>query len=367
MSDTSGSADANPARALPTGVTGATIPDRRPIDLAVVVKLIARYDLGDLQEGPRPIGGTANLNVSIVTARGRFVLRRRHARYSAPACLAFDHALMERLAIHKLPTPLALHSLDSLRWTELGGDIYEVYDYRDGGPHDRTSLAQIRAAGDALGRYHAATEGWTPPPGKDWPRYDDPAQLIPSLADMDGDLRAAMSPEDHAYLMAQADRVARELPDSVYDSVPRQVIHGDYHPANVSFVGDQIGGIYDLDWATVQPQLRDIADGLIFFAGVRDGDVDSSDIRLLTRTWLPSTERSDAFLEAYARRRPVGDERALLPLFMRARWLYCRTIGRSKVPEDERIAYFTFGLLEPLRALDELERSGYFSKNRNRA
>jgi Ser/Thr protein kinase RdoA (MazF antagonist) len=161
-----------------------------------------------------------------------------------------------------------------------------------------------------------------------------------------------MSPEDWAYLQKQVSSLDCELPDAVYHSLPRHVIHGDYHPANLRFDGDAVTGVYDLDWCTVQPRARDLADGLIFFAGLRDGDVTSSDIRKLTRTWTHCPERAAAFLLAYERTGPItGHERALLPSFMRARWLHCRIIGRSKVPPQDGVTFFLDGLLEPLRSL----------------
>jgi hypothetical protein len=41
---------------------------------------------------------------------------------------------------------------------------------------------------------------------------------------------------------------------------------------------------------------------------------------------------------------------------VRARWLYCRVAGMVKVAPERRIEYFVTALLEPLRALDGMDR-----------
>jgi len=339
----------------PVTPTGATIVDRRPITMGDVERVLRDYDIGEPIALPVPAGGTANANCRVETSAGTFILRRRNPKYAVPAYVAFDHRLMEHMAAHGVPTPLAIRSRSGLRWTVVAGDTFEVFPFRPGNTHDRNSIEQIRSAGAALARFHLAAASFEPPPGKEWPRYDDPMQVRAGLREMSHELPARLTAADLAYLQDQVARVERELPDQVYGSLPRHVIHGDFHPANVLYVGDAVAGIYDLDWCTVQPRVRDIADGLIFFAGSRDGDVTSSDIRKLTRTWRHAPDRSRAFLDAYSLVNPISRrELALLPVFMTARWLHCRTIGRSKVAPDERIAFFLDGLLDPLRSLEPL-------------
>lgn len=328
--------------------------DRRPITADDAACVLERYEVGRAVEAPRPAGGTANTNCLITTDRGRFVLRRRNPKYAVPAYVAFDHQLMEHLARRDVPTPRAVCARSGARWVVIGADTYELYPFRPGRPHHRDSLDEIRTAAAALARFHLAAASFDPPPGKEWPRYDDPTQIRAGLEEMRNSL--AGTPHEPS-LIEQVALIERELPDSVYHALPKHVIHGDFHPANVTFTDDgQIAGIWDMDWCTVQPRIRDVADGLIFFGGVRDGDVDSADITKLTRTWLPDTDRFAAFLGAYIRENPLTDEELrLLPIFMRARWLHCRVIGRSKVPESERLSFFVRGLIEPLQALDAMD------------
>ncbi len=118
---------------------------------------------------------------------------------------------------------------------------------------------------------------------------------------------------------------------------------------------DEVCGIFDLDWATLQPRALDLADGLFLFAGVRKTETDPTDIVSLTQTWQPALERARTFIEAYLRIETITDEEwAVLELVVRARWLYCRIGGMVKLPEERR-ADFSLPMvwLALFRALDD--------------
>jgi len=324
----------------------------------------------------------------------------RDSKYAQESFVAFDHALMAHMARRGVKTPRAVAARDGRTWVRIHGgccitclgesqlpprdrdstlrasrsalndsygvtrnpenelcnslhdDVYEVFHYQPGGPHHRHSLPQIASAGRALADYHRAARDFDPPPGKEWPRYDDPRLIREGIAAIEPDLRATLGADDLDYLMAQVALLESELPDERYHSLPKFVIHGDYHPGNMKFIGDEVAGIFDLDWATVQPRVRDLADGIFLYAGERESDIDAADIFSLTQTWRPSIERGSVCMAAYLAAETVtGEEADALPLFVRARWLYCRVAGMVKVTPERRIGYFVTGLLEPLRAM----------------
>jgi len=329
---------------------------RPTIKAEEVQAVLSRYDIGALSAPPEAGGGTANANLRIATASGTYFLKRRNPKYSDEAFVAFDHALMEHLAPHHIGTPLAVKTREGKRWLRIGEGVYELFPYQPGGPHDRHSVAQIAAAGRSLAAFHRAVRNFEPPPGKEWPRYDDPRLIREGIEAILPQLRAAMPREDLEYLTSQVALLEQELPDECYHAMPKLVVHGDYHPGNMKFVGDEVSGIFDLDWATVQPRLRDLADGIFLYAGERESDIDASDIFSLTQTWRPSRERGRVFMRGYLESgRVSADEEAALPLFVRARWLYCRVAGMVKVAPAQRVEYFIGRLLAPLRALDRMD------------
>ena len=330
---------------------------RRDFATDEIQAILGHYDFGPLLETPGPGGGTANANLRITTTSGTYFLKRRNPKYSDEGFVAFDHALMEHLAPHRVGTPLAVSTRHGKRWLRLGDDVYELFPYHPGGPHDRHSLVEIASAGRARAAFHRGVRDFAPPDGKNWPRYDDPRLIREGIEDIDAKLARWLCPEDLSYLLDQVSLLDRELPDERYQSLPKLVIHGDYHPGNLKFLHGEVSGIFDLDWATLQPRLRDIADAIFLFAGERASDIDASDIFSLTQTWQPSAERARVFMDAYLASEKLSDhELAALPLFVRARWLYCRVAGMVKVTPAQRAEYFVTGLLQPLRALDRMER-----------
>lgn len=318
-----------------------------------MARVLARYDVGAARS-VAPGGGTANANARLRTDRGDFFLKRRNPKYADPSFVAYDHALMEHLAPHRVGTPLALPSRDGARWCVVEGDVYELYPLYPGVAHDPSSLAQIASAGRALAKYHRAAEGFDRP-GKAWPRYQDPAKIRAGLDALGGALVAALGADDFAYIDEQVRALEADFGDDRYDALPKTVVHGDWHPGNALFDGDACCGLYDLDWATRQPRVLDLADGLFLWAGVRDEPVDPADIVSLTQTWTPSPSRWRAFVDGYREIAPIGGGEwdALLPT-VRARWLFCRIGGRTKLPAERQAAFVAQRLCEPLRALDAI-------------
>jgi Ser/Thr protein kinase RdoA (MazF antagonist) len=335
----------------------------RPDEVAAI---LAFYPgVGTLRRLEVAGGGTASLNYLVQTTTGRYFLRRRNPRYTAESCVAFDHCLLEYLAARGLPVvpacPVAGDSQGGwlaareCRWLRRRPDeVVELYPWREGWRFDPHNPAQLAAAGRALGRFHAATRRLDGPPGKEWPRYDHPEAIaggLRSAADLEG---AGAQRALLAYLEEQARQLATALPDARYAVLPYTVIHGDYHPANLLFDGDDVAGIFDLDWATRQPRLRDLADGILFFAARRATPIEGGDIASLTQTpWLDA-ERAALFLEAYAGAAgwPLGpEEEDALPEFVRARWLFCRVDGMRKVLPARRLHFLLDGVASPLQWL----------------
>ncbi len=273
--------------------------------------VLAGYDVGPLLSPPTAGGGTANPSLVLESSSGRFFLKRRNPKYAQLEFVNFDHRLMEHLHPYDIGTPLATRTLSGGRWLEREGAIYELYPYQAGEPHDRHSLAQLAGAGRSLAAFHRATRRFEPPAGKAWPRYHDPALIREGVEAMAHDLQTRLSVADLAYLHRQIERLEAEYPAERYHALPKVVVHGDYHPGNLKFQADCVSGIFDLDWATGQPRLLDLADGVFLFCGERDSDIDPTDIASLTQTWRPSPDRTRVFLAAYRETEAVSGTRLI--------------------------------------------------------
>jgi Ser/Thr protein kinase RdoA (MazF antagonist) len=336
---------------------------------AEVRSLLPRWDVGGFVGLPGEGGGSANPAVVVDTERGRFFLKRRNPRYSAPEMLRHDHALMEHLALKGLPAPLAVPTGEGTRWATVGEAVYELYPYMAGHPHDPKDEGQIREAGRVLAEFHRATADFGPPHGKEWPRYHDPAKTIEGLEWARDLLTGQPSPtpagRDPTEARAEVERLLdlayelqRDFPDETYWAQPVVLVHGDWHPANVKCAGGRICGVFDLDWSTRQPRLVDLADGVIYFAGRRPGSLDASDIRTLTRAFTLSDERLRLFLQGYTSAGSVAEsELLMLPRFMLARWLYSRVDPmRRKIAPEEAIDYLLEEVWCPVSEIQEFHR-----------
>jgi len=325
------------------------------LDAGTLDRVLGQYDLGGSWEAEGPGGGTANLNLVIRSPRGRFFLRRRNPRYSSPEQVAYEHALMRHLAAKGIGGPLPIETRGGETAFRDGAAVYELQRFVEGEPFDPTSMAQLRGAALALAEWHAAADDFAPPVPRELSRYDDPRAIREGF----GSLLPRATPEQARGIervLAIAARLGAEFPHAAYRALPHGIIHGDYHPANVLFRGSRLVGVFDLDWASRQPRVRDLSDGIYYFGARRPSAIDGGDIRSLNRGVPYDVPRARAFLDAYRERRPVtAEEIAALPAIGLARWLFARVAGMRKVSEAERVAFALSDLMQPV---EWLERHG---------
>jgi homoserine kinase type II len=306
----------------------------------------------------REAAGTASPAVIVVTHRGQYFLKQRSPRYSDTPRLTYDHALTRHLARVGLPVIPALKTPEGSRWMRVEGLVYEVYPWVEGEAFDPDSREQLQESGDLLARLHQAADSFRPRGHKLLPRLFDPRERLPEIAEARALLAEGVSPGDLAAseaagrldrLEAEARGLLERLPDQRYWSLPLAVVHGDYHPGNVKFAGDKIVGLFDWDWACRQARVKDVADGLLFFAAPRARPL-TGELRALTQPPRYDPERMRLFQEAYEAHLPLTEEeRAVLPDLLRERWLYARLDAmHRKVPREEKLAFLLEGVEEPL-------------------
>lgn len=302
-------------------------------------------------------GGTKNQNYRLETNDGSYFLRVRHEAFSNRDAIQFDHELMQHLQRKGIGAPNPVRPPTGPTWLDWQNQIIELFPFIEAGAaFQQMSLDQLAHAGRALGAFHQAVRDFQPSVAKPAFRIDPP-----ELAE--ARIRALISnrnhPEDQrlaAYVLGQLALAKKHLPDEAFFNLPCLIIHGDFHPGNVKFLGNQVAGFFDLDWASWQPRLFDIAYGLLFFAAIRATEIDGSDIYSLTQTCLPSISRSLIFLDGYLESVTLESrEVEFIPDFMRISWICCRTDGSQKVPESERWTFFRNEIEQPLLWLDHNE------------
>jgi Ser/Thr protein kinase RdoA (MazF antagonist) len=318
------------------------------------------YGLDEVEELSPLYGGTANKNFLVKCKSGMYVLRRKNPKYSMPEWVCFEADFLRHLHSEGLPVPVPVKAADGSLWISCENDIYELFTFLEGLPFSG-SISQIRSAGRLLGLYHNAAGKYDTKGKKQLERYDNPVRITAFLEQYISENRAnilSCQLETLNRMLAHANSILGKMPDTVYSELQQTVIHGDYHPANLLYRDDCISGLFDFDWASLQPRVRDIADGVLFFACDRDKPIDSTDIYSLNQSCRFNQGKFEAFMDEYLA--ASGDcgitaaEAGLLPEFMKTRLLNCRVQGAPKVPDSAKPFILTNGILESLNWIDEM-------------
>ncbi len=324
---------------------------------------LARWGLRVGRRQLAPGSGTANAAVVVDTPDGRLILRRRNPRYARADWARFDQALFAHLRARGIPAPEPVLAPDGHGWVVHHEQLYELFHFIEGEQHRSGDARELAAAGRLLAQVHAAGGDFEPPVDKPWPRFHPPMLSRDGLCELLEHARDHDEPAERVQVLEQALGLAitlvRRLPDDAYRALPATVVHGDYHPANLKFLRGRVVGLFDWDWASHQPRMVDLADGLLFFCAVRDAPVVAGDIWSLTSAFSIDAERAHVFGAAY---RDEGGLDAVdlgaLPDLMRCRWLYCRVdAAQRKVEPHRRAEFVTRDLDVPLSCIDALEPS----------
>jgi len=160
---------------------------------------------------------------------------------------------------------------------------------------EQLNLPQLRSAGEALARLHAAGRDFRPnrpnPTGSAW-LIHTAEQVTGRLKDRYGEAALTLLSEEMAW---QQQHPA--------DNLPQGVIHGDYFCDNILFEGNRLSGVIDFYYAHTAPWIMDIAistNALAITLGIDD------------------SKRMEALLAGYQQVRPLSDrEQSALPALLR--------------------------------------------------
>lgn len=333
-----------------------------PLISSETERALAAFGLQEVCSVSRLSGGTANSNELIETRTERYVLRRRSAKYSTSVWVDYEEQYVLHASARQIPVLVPLPAKDGTRRVCIGTDMYQLFPYLSGQAYVPQRLEQLKSAGAFLGRLHRAGEGFAPSVDKQLPRYDDPAVIADALHHAAATV-LGMKAEQKKTLERMIEytvSIRTHVSDEAYRALPLRLIHGDYHPANVAFDEDNVSVLYDLDWISRQPRLRDVADLLLYFAGVRREPLDGGSIYSLIQGCEFDAERIRCALRAYATEAGMPltpNETEALPDLMMARLLHSRVQALAKVPAERAASVLVDDLMP---SLDWLERHRLF-------
>jgi len=267
-------------------------------------KLLEQYDIGQPLSFKGIAEGIENSNFYLQTDRGAFILTLYEKRVAAED-LPFFLGLMEHLSEGGVHCPLPVKNQAGQALVQLNRRNTTIVTFLTGIALRRPDAAHCAAAARVMAGLHKAGQGFA---------LTRANALGPagwrSLAEA---IHGADVIEDG--LTALIHNGLEELVPAWPTSLPAGVIHADYFPDNVLFVGNEVGGVIDFYFACNDFYVYDLAIMLNSWCFELDGSYNIT--------------KGQSVINAYRQQRPLSEaEIDALPVLMRGaalRFLLTRT------------------------------------------
>jgi homoserine kinase type II len=315
--------------------------------------LLRRYGIEVGQS--RDLGGSSNLNLLVSDGAARYVVRV-YRPYVTARRLADIHRVRHELDRAGVPCPRLVATCDGQPWVRVGGRLVEVERYVD---HDARmdSWDRLQAGLPLLGRIHtllqpvqASAEGRRPL----FANYLDPACARSATARGTARIRGWRPTPAEQRLARLSDELAELVTaeGGQAETLPTQLVHGDFWDNNVLFREGRIVLVTDFDFMGERARVDDLALTLYFAdssLGQEDDGVRIARLRRLVDAYdsglgnpLTTAERA-ALPSAIARQ----------PLWAIGGWL--ATLDDEKTARD-LAAVMSADVERALRVVHELDK-----------
>jgi len=267
-------------------------------------RLLEQYDIGEPLSFKGIAEGIENSNFYLQTDRGAFILTLYEKRVAAQD-LPFFLGLMEHLAERGIHCPLPVKTRDGRSLVSLNRRHAAIVTFLTGIALRRPDAAHCASAAATLAGLHKAGDGFA----LTRPNALGPQGWRPLAESIHG----ADKIEDGltALIKGSLDALQSGWPDGL----PGGVIHADFFPDNVLFVGNQVGGVIDFYFACNDAYVYDLAIMLNAWCFELDGSFNIT--------------KGQSVINAYRAARPLSDDEIhALPVLMRGaalRFLLTRT------------------------------------------
>ena len=210
--------------------------------------------------------GTNSRVYRVKTATGQNFILRLHRlanvarlRYEAQVTQALQEA---NLPFH-IPSPILTKTGDIFVDHHPADEAFLVtlWPFIRGTSPDRKLESQAQTGGAALALLHLALARVNVPiTAEAGPigTYGDVLQIYPRLGDFEGALAPLAIPSAKLdKLLALYQHLQEHIP-KLYQTLPQQLIHADYGPANLLMQGDKVTAVLDFEFTTPDIRLLDI-------------------------------------------------------------------------------------------------------------
>ena len=239
-------------------------------DLAIV---LSRYDLGAVDRiSDYKRGSRRSPKMHIVSSMGEFLLKRRAPGHDEYSRVVFAHSVQATLTEHRFPVAGLVSTTEGSTLVQHEGRIYELFRFITGKRFDKSNPAASEA-GRVLAHFHSILLN----------PHDDPvvgdgtfhrSKQIPEVL---GSLSSILSTHEKStelegiddtigYIRQQYENSAEKVQKLEWNSLARQIVHGDWHPGNMLYDDTEIIAVIDFDSLRFQPRVTDVANGALQFS-----------------------------------------------------------------------------------------------------
>jgi Ser/Thr protein kinase RdoA (MazF antagonist) len=241
-----------------------------------IAQVLSHYDLGvirEIREYRRGSRRAAKLKIS--ADGGDFLLKRRALGRSLERDrerAAAGHAVQHRAAAGGVPVAGLVPLRSGGTLLQFGERLYELHGWVEGERYDRHA-EQSRSAGVGLARMHAAFArlelleelpqgGFTDIDGV---RHALELGTQRAFERTPADGRAQLAASIDA-IRAHVDRVEAKLAVKGLPLQPSAICHGDFHPGNTLWSGDQLVAVIDFDSVRYEAIAAEVANAMLQFS-----------------------------------------------------------------------------------------------------
>jgi homoserine kinase type II len=271
------------------------------IEQAVVDVLNHHYNLGEIISISQLFGGYVNQSFAVVTQNGKerktyFV--RRYKQGIMDNEVKLEHSYIQHICqngIHEAaniieaqPGITFVKSRVAHVDQEDQESVFAVYDFLIGEDrytwdHPHCNKGELKNAVSLMARIHGAGCGYDATRFareepkildmlhsflKDYQSLGEIAKKSPNPTTIDSSLLSSLP------LIQEA--IGKSLDSLDPPDLPMVMIHGDYHPGNVKFIGEEISGVFDFDWCKMETRLFDVACSIIYYCAIWEGKEDGT-------------------------------------------------------------------------------------------
>ena len=222
-----------------------------------------QYDLGTVQTPEQMEGVHQRRHRKMVVASdaGKFLAKTYKNDPATMDSLYFQHNLSTHLKNNGLPVAGIRQTRDGHTFVSIDDWALELQEFIEGGQMPMTAKT-LTTSGEMLGRFHQVCQG-LPAPLRDarrWRFSEVPRETFDAFYEL------ALKQREDERLHVHHDNIQKfmEEANDVLDIGKRYafetgIIHGDWHSGNLLFVGEELNGIIDMEFAGDGCYLEDIA------------------------------------------------------------------------------------------------------------